>query len=145
MLEVNACWTPFHISDTFFIKKLFPFFLSKSTVMWIVLHWNAVLRCKTPLRRIVSCNITFRVKETVLWTQRFLTRNLLPKNRSLVCYKRSKGNVCGNSTFQLNNTNWKNATGKRRLTSSNRFRMWEYFMRRTTQETFFLTWQVNRK
>ena len=62
-----------------------------------------------------------RVEEAVSWTQRFLTRNILPKKQSLFDKKKMKANVCRNSTFQVNRT--KNGTGKRRLTSSNRAAM----------------------
>ena len=62
-----------------------------------------------------------RVEEAVSWTQRFLTRNILPKKQSLFDKKKMKANVCRNSTFQVNRT--KNGTGKRRLTSSNRATM----------------------
>ena len=44
-----------------------------------------------------------------------------------------KANVCRNSTFQVNRE--KNATGRRRLTTSRHF--CQHFMRRTTQQTFF--------
>ena len=44
-----------------------------------------------------------------------------------------KGNVCRNSTFQVNRQ--KNDTGRRRLTSSNRAgHFCQHFMRRTTQQ-----------
>ena len=43
-----------------------------------------------------------------------------------------KANVCRNSTFQVNRE--KNATGRRRLTTSRHF--CQHFMRRTTQQTF---------
>ena len=60
-----------------------------------------------------------QVKETVLRTQRFLTRKILPKNRSLFIWQTTmKANICGNSTLQVNRT--KNASGKRPLTWSNR-------------------------
>ena len=42
----------------------------------------------------------------------------LPENRSLFMTKKITANICTTSTFQVNRT--KNATGKRRLTSSNR-------------------------
>ena len=46
-----------------------------------------------------------------------------------------KANVCRNSTFQVNRK--KNATGRRRLTSSNRAaRFVSNLVRRTTQQTF---------
>ena len=46
----------------------------------------------------------------------FLTRNILPKKRSFLWQTKLKESVWRNSTFQVNRTN---ATGKRRLNSSN--------------------------
>ena len=54
------------------------------------------------------------VEEAVLWTQRFLARNILPKLEVYLWETKLKANVCRNSTFQVNRT--KNTTGKRRLT-----------------------------
>ena len=56
-----------------------------------------------------------RVEEAFSWTQNLLTTKIWPKNRSLWQTK-MKANFCRNSTFQVNRT--KNATGTRRLTSS---------------------------
>ena len=56
-----------------------------------------------------------RVEEAFSWTQHLLTTKIWPKNRSLWQTK-MKANFCRNSTFQVNRT--KNATGTRRLTSS---------------------------
>ena len=60
-----------------------------------------------------------RVEEAVSWTQRFLTRKIWPKNEVYLWQTNLKANVCRNSTFQVNRK--KNATGRRRLTSSNRY------------------------
>ena len=63
-----------------------------------------------------------RLEEAVLWTNRFLTRrNISSKNEVHLWQTKRKANVCRSSTFQVNGT--KNATGKRRLTSSNRATM----------------------
>ena len=59
-----------------------------------------------------------RLEEAVSWTQRFLTRKIWPKNEVYLWQTNLKANVCRNSTFQVNRK--KNATGRRRLTSSNR-------------------------
>ena len=59
-----------------------------------------------------------RVEEAVSWTQGFLTRKIWPKNRSLFMTNKFEANGCRNPTFQVNRK--KNATGRRRLTSSNR-------------------------
>ena len=48
----------------------------------------------------------------------FFNRKLWLKNRSLFMTNKLKGNVCSNSTFQVNRK--KNDRGRRRLTSSNR-------------------------
>ena len=59
-----------------------------------------------------------RVEEAVSWTQLFNKKNLPQKSRYLYDNWNLKANVCRNSTFQVNRK--KNATGRRRLTSSNR-------------------------
>ena len=56
--------------------------------------------------------------EAVLWTQRFLTRKFWHKIEVYLKQANLKGNVCRNSTFQVNRKT--NNTGRRRLTSSNR-------------------------
>ena len=69
------------------------------------------------------------------WTQRFVTRTFGPKIEVYLWETNLKANVCKNSTFQVNRK--KNATGKRRLTSSNRDAIsYQHFMRRTTEQPF---------
>ena len=69
------------------------------------------------------------------WTQRFLKRKFGPKIEVYLWETNLKANVCKNSTFQVNRK--KNATGKRRLTSSNRDAIfYQHFMRRTTEQPF---------
>ena len=77
-----------------------------------------------------------RVEEAVSWsTQRFLTGKLGPKIEVYLWQTNLKANVCRNSTFQVNRK--KNATGRRRLTSSNRAASFvSNLVRRTTQQTF---------
>ena len=65
-----------------------------------------------------ACYAGYRVDEVVSWTQRFLTRKFRIKNRSLFMTNKFKGNVCRNSTFEVNRK--KNETGRLRITSSNR-------------------------
>ena len=69
-----------------------------------------------------------REEEAFSWTQRFLTRKFGPKMKVCLWQTNLKANVCRNSTFEVNRQ--KNATGRRRLTLSNRAAM-----RRTTQQT----------
>ena len=57
------------------------------------------------------------------------------KKRSSFMTNKEESNVCRSSTFQVNRT--KNATGKRRLTSSNRATC-QHFIGRTTQQTFLV-------
>ena len=57
-------------------------------------------------------------QRAVLWTQRFLTRKIWPKNEVYLWQTNLKANVCRNFTFQVNTR--KNATGRRHLTSRNR-------------------------
>ena len=76
-----------------------------------------------------------RVEEAVSWTQRFLTRKFWLKNRGHLWQKNLKGNVCRNSTFQVNRK--KIDTGRRRLQyleQPSRY-FCQHFMRRTTQQT----------
>ena len=76
-----------------------------------------------------------RVEEAISWTQRLLTRKFGPNIEFYMWRTNLKANVCKNATFQVNRK--KNATGRRRLTSSNRAvsHFCQYFMRRTAQQT----------
>ena len=86
-----------------------------------------------------------RVEGAVLWTHRFLTRNIWPKNRIIFMTKKFESKCLQNSTFQINRK--KNATGRRCHTSSNRADIfvsssWE---ERHNKPFWLWTWRVNRK
>ena len=80
-----------------------------------------------------------RVEEAVSWTHRFRTRNIWPQIQVYLWQTNLKANDCKNSTFQVNRK--KNATGRRRLTSSSYLEQpsrhfCQHFMRRTTHQKF---------
>ena len=112
--------------DFFYGKKrlrriqngVFPFTVVEFCARWICLQLPFI-----------------RPEEAVSWTQRFLTRNVWPKNEVYLWQTNLKANICRNSTFQVNTR--KNATLKTTsyLEEPNRH-FCQHFMRRTTQQTF---------
>ena len=74
-----------------------------------------------------------RVEEAVSWTHRFLTRNIWPKNRSLLMTNKFQSKCL--QKFYFSSKSKKNATGRRHFTSRNRAAIF-ISTSRTTQQTF---------
>ena len=128
--DFSIVFTSYRV-DNVWARCFFPFFLQNDKVEKILglTFFRQEKTEKDSKRRFsicycwVFCSMDclqfpfIRVEQAISWTQGFLTRKIWPKNRSLFMKNKFVANGCRNSTYQVNTKN--NATGRRRLTSSN--------------------------